>query len=316
MRMLIRALLGIVLAVAVLVGAAVAWLSLRDPLAALPVGTQGAALVERQLEYADGRQLHRVVLREPTLGRIALVVSLPEPLAARPLAARRLPVIVLLGGVKTGADAVRLLPSPGANAVVGYEWPVGRDVPDGAAVSPQAYTLYRQVLSVPGQVVAAIDWVAEQPWADGERISLLGVSLGALAVPAIHRLAQETGRPIGWTVIAYGGAPLGALLAADRQLIPAGVRPVAAPLAGLVLRPLEPAEHLPHLTGRFLAIGARDEDRIPEAAAARLRALIPEPKTIALVDGGHIRTSQTQTLVETVRITNAWLVGQGAINPP
>ena len=311
MRMLIRALLGIVLAVAVLVGTAVAWLALRDPLAALPVGTQGAELVERQLEHADGRQLHRVVLREPTLGRITLVVSLPEPLPARPL-----PVIVLIGGVKTGADAVRLLPLPGANAIVGYEWPVGREVPDGAALGPRAYTLYRQLLSVPGQVVAAIDWVAEQPWADAERISLLGVSLGALAVPAIQRLAQEAGRPIGWTVIAYGGAPLGALLAADRRLIPAGVRPVVAPLAGLLLRPLEPAEHLPYLTGRFLAIGARDEDLIPEAAAARLRALIPEPRTVALVDGGHIRTSQQQTLSETVRITIAWLVEQGAINPP
>lgn len=311
LRRLLRGAGVIVLLAGAGAGAVVVWLAERDPLAALPVAAGAASVEEQRVEQVDGRQWRRLVLSDPVVGRISLIVSLPDPLPAR-----RLPIVVLLGGIKMGAESVRYMPAPGMNAIVGYDWPIDRDVPAGALLSGRAFDLYGQVLQVPGQVVASIDWLAAQPWADSERISLLGFSLGALAAPAVQRLAEARGRPIGWTVIAYGGAPLGALLAADPSLIPAPYGPFLGPAIGLVLRPLEPTAHLPHLSGRFLAIGASDEDIIPAAAATRLHGAIPEPKTITVVDGGHIATNRRGILDEAARITNAWLIEQQAINPP
>jgi predicted esterase len=84
----------------------------------------------------------------------------------------------------------------------------------------QGPNLYHRVMTIPGQVASALRWLIEQSWADAERHSLLGFSQGALAVPAVQDLAAPDGIRIGWIIIAYGGAPLGALLAANPHLKP------------------------------------------------------------------------------------------------
>ena len=64
---------------------------------------------------------------------------------------------------------------------------------------------------------------------------------------------------VGWTIIAYGGAPLGALLAADPNMKPAWLGVALAPLVDLVSHSLEPTVHLPRLSGKFLVLEGRDD---------------------------------------------------------
>jgi pimeloyl-ACP methyl ester carboxylesterase len=294
-------------------GGFVSWLGFRDPLGALSRATEDPVVIAFTAEPRDGRTLQHVVLDAPGVGRIGLAISLPDPLPKRPL-----PIVTVLGGLATGESNIRHIPSGGDNVIVGYDWPIPARLPQGWDFVREAPDLYDRALRVPGQIAAALDWLASQDWADPERISLLGFSLGALAVPAAQRLAELRGRAIGWTALAYGGSPVGALLAANPYLRPRWTAPILSRVADLVLRPVEPGEHLSHLRGRFLLVGGRDDAFVPEAAARRMRDLAPEPKTIVLLKGGHmgVGADRQALLAEIIAVTTRWLVNEKAVNPP
>ncbi len=311
--MLLRTLIAGLALVVVLVGVGAAYLATRDPLAALPQAERPPAAAGRETRGADGRTWVYQALEDPVLGRFRLTLSLPDPLPEGPL-----PVIVVLGGLGTGEENLRHIQEPGNNALVGYDWPVPPRLPRGLALVRHIPDLYRRLMGVPGQVAAGLAWVAQRPWADSERVSLLGFSLGALVAPAVQRLAAVRGRSVGWTVLAYGGAGLGALLANHPGLRPRWMGPLYGRLADLILRPLEPALHLPYLSGRFLVISGRDDTFIPAPASARFRSLTPEPKTVAVLEGGHmgVGPGQRALLAEILRLSRDWLVAEGAVNAP
>jgi hypothetical protein len=290
----------------------VCWLGLRDPFTALPRATGNPVAIEFAAAPRDGRTLQHVALDAPSIGRIGLAISLPDPLPERPL-----PIVMVVGGLATGERNIRQVPGGGDNAIVGYDWPVPIRRPQGWDFVRQAPDLYDRALRVPGQIAAALDWLAGQGWADPDRTSLLGFSLGALAAPAAQRLAEFRGRAIGWTALAYGGSPIGALLAANPYLKPRWAAPILSRVADLVFRPVEPGEHLPHLRGRFLLVGSRDDVFVPEAAARRMRDLAPEPKTIVLLEGRHmgVGPDRQALLAQIIAVTTRWLVDERAVNP-
>jgi hypothetical protein len=308
-----RFLCALLLLVAAGVGGFVCWLALHDPLAALPHATGNPVATELAAERRDGRTLQHVVLDAPGVGRIGLAISLPNPLPKHPL-----PIVMVLGGLATGERNIRNIPDGGDNAIVGYDWPIPTPLPQGWGFLRGAPDLYERALGVPGQVAAALDWLASQGWADPRRASILGFSLGALAVPAAQRLAELRGRAIGWTVLAYGGSPIGALLAANPYMKPRWAAPIVSRVADLMFRPVEPGEHLPYLHGRFLLVGGRDDTFVPEGAARRIRDLAPEPKTTVLLEGGHmgVGADRQALLAQIIVVTTRWLVDEGAINPP
>ncbi len=253
-------------------------------------------------------------LEDPEVGRIGLMVSLPHPGPEGPL-----PASVLVGGLGPGERTLAYLRAPaGDNAIVAYDWPVPETTPRGAGWVLRAPGLYRRILSVPAQVAAALDWASRQPWADERRISLLGFSLGALAAPAAQRLADEAGHAVRWTVLAYGGTDLGELLAAHPRVRPDWVKPLLSRVVDLLLRPIEPAHHLPHLDGRFLVLGGRDDELVPRRPARRFQALTPAPKTTVELGGEHIGMGpgQTALLDEIIRVSRGWLIDRGAIRAP
>ena len=308
-----RFLLAMLFGLALALGGTVAWLAWRDPLSALPGAEGPVEVMPGPAQREAGRLLQHYVLRSPGLGPIGLTVSLPDPLPEQPL-----PVLVVLGGANTGRKNLRQVPAASTYVLIGYDWPLPRKLPKGLALARAMPGLYPQVLAVPGQVAAAVGWLAGQPWADAERISLLGFSLGALMAPAAQRVARSSGHDIGWTVLAYGGADLGTILAAHPKADLGWSRPWVGAAANLLLRPIEPAEHLPHLAGRFLLIGASEDQLVPRPSFELFRELTPEPKTVVLLDGGHIgtRARQGALLGEIVGLTRGWLIDQGAVTSP
>jgi hypothetical protein len=307
-RPLIRYLTAALPAGAACLGLWWCWPSLGDPLGHLPRPSGPARLVEETGARTDGRTVRRVALDAGALGTVRLVLSLPDP--APP---RRLPVLFVLGGLRGGgAGAIDRIADPGGNALVGFDYPIDRGI-RGLGFLLEAPTLRRQVFAVPGQAVAALDWLRTQPWADSGRVTPVGVSLGALFLPAVLRLDAKAAR---LAVFAYGGADLGLLARnALADVAPRWLHPAIAPLARLALRPVEPAEHVPHLDGEFLAVGSAEPDAMVPAASARaLERLLPDPKTVLHLPGGHVRRTGT-ILPEMERAVRAWLVERGAATP-
>jgi hypothetical protein len=293
--------------------ALVIWQLVRDPFAALPRATGEVRSQTVARERADGREWRRVRLNAGGDGDVELEISLPDPVPDGPL-----PVVFVLGGLDTGGHSVRHLPEAGSNVLVGYGWPLPRRMPRGMAALRMLPELWRRILFVPGEVSLAMRWIAAQPWADRERLSLVGLSLGALAVPAIQRVAAAEGLAISWTVLGYGGAPLGVLLAHHPGIRPDWLRPLLRAGAAVLLRPLEPTHHLPHLSGAFLVLGGTDDALIPERAAQRFAVLTPEPKVVHWIEGTHLGIGRDQDalLAEVIDRTFQWLREQDAVEPP
>ena len=283
-----------------------------DSLAALPQGGGSAIVTSHQASRGDGRLIQQHTIEDSALGRIGLVVSLPDPLPDRPL-----PILVVLGGLGTGLRTIRQAPPMGDNVVVGYDWPIPRKLSGGIDLFRQAPGLYDRVIRAPGQIAAVVEWVAGQPWAERERISLLGFSLGAVIAPAAQRVLESRGLRVGWTVLAYGGANIANLVEHHPKTGPDWARPAVGWLAERLFRPLDPAEHLPYLSGRFLVIGGADDGLIPKPSAQLMQDLVPEPKTVVLLDGRHMGVGKAQTALSRriLQVTEDWLVDQGAVNP-
>jgi hypothetical protein len=285
---------------------------LRDPLAMLPFAETAPVVLSDESRVLDGRLVRDVMLDTGVTGQARIRLSLPYPQPAGTL-----PVVLVLGGLRTGAGSVGLVGDAGRNALVGYDWPLPPRVAGGLVLLGRLTELQSSVVRIPGQVEAALRWIAAQPWADRDRTSLVGFSLGALATPAVQRLLEARGHRIGWAVLAYGGAPLGELAARHPRVRPDWLRPVARILVHVLLRPVEPVEHLPHLGGCFLVVSGAADELIPSAAARRLETLTPPCRTIETLAGEHLGTGPDEAglLNAALRTSARWLAARGAVNP-
>ena len=91
-----------------------------------------------------------------------------------------LPVLMMLGGHRTGSDAVELFGDVGHRSIVGVDYPYdGPDKVKGVIPIARAIPLARQAFldTVPA-VSLLLDWLVEQAWVDKKRIILVGASLG------------------------------------------------------------------------------------------------------------------------------------------
>jgi hypothetical protein len=298
------------LALAVAIGAS--FLGASDDLALSLPRSADARLVEQRIAAAPGRTVEHVTLLDPVLGSIGFTLSLPDPLPAR-----KLPLVVVLGGLGTGEHNLSAIESPGPNAVAAYDWPLPTALPRGPSLIFDLPELRRLALAVPGQASAMLRWLAAKNWCDPQRITLIGFSLGAVAAPAVDHVARLDGADIGWVVLAYGGVGLKALVEGDERIRPAWIRPLLGAGLALALRPVEPAVYLPRLSGHFLILDAALDAIIAPGARARLEELTPSPKTIIHMAGGHVGTGAEKEkqalLAEAMALTRLWLETDGAV---
>ncbi|BDG01508.1 alpha/beta hydrolase family protein [Anaeromyxobacter oryzae] len=319
MRSAARIVSVVAIAVLLVVTLVVVRLRLEDPFATLPRAPPAALVAEREAwaERWRDRTLVHVTLDGGAVGPVRFVVSLPEPLPETPL-----PVVVVLGGLRGGSNAIRELGEvagdAGPNAIVGFDWPFPDREPGLLEIVLESPAWRRNALSVPGQVDVLLRWAADRPWADRGRVSLLGFSLGGFVVPAAQWLVERRGENIGWTVIAYAGAPIGDVIARHPKVKPRWLAGALGAASDLLLRPVEPSFYLPELHGRFLLLGGRTDRLIALAAAERMRRLTPQPNTVRFMEGDHmgVGAGKQALLREVIASTRAWLLQEGAIEPP
>jgi len=315
LRRAAKLLLGVVAGLAAALGLLLGWLALGGDPERLVAGPLPDVASARSEPYAGagcrGARLCRDVTLDPTAARpVRIALSVP-----RDAGAERLPAIILVGGLRTGREALAHLPDLGRNAVVTYEYPLRPDHWRRGFLPAQIVTARAAALAVPRQLAAVVRWTRQQPWADPDRVSLIGFSLGALVLPAAQRAAAAQGERVGASILAYGGTDLGAILRANLAPDRPWLGRAAGWLAGRGLRALEPAAHLPHLKGAFLLINGREDPRIPAPSAARLHRLTPEPKQIRYLSAGHFDTGDQALLEAVLALCRSWLVDRGALNP-
>ncbi len=234
----------------------------------------------------------------------------------RPLDADNpVPVLLVLGGHRTGSKAVELFGQPAGFAIVAVDYPY--DGPARIRGVPQALrhlpAMRRALLDIPPALSLLVDWLHTQAWAEKERIVLAGVSLG---VPfATTAAARDERLSELWLV--HGAADNRLWLQANiarRIDFRAMHFPLATILHWLANGPtFNTAARIADIAPRpVLIIGARDDERTPAGQTEKLFAAAREPRELRWTDGPHIEPGRRQVLDALLEIAVQELTGQEA----
>ena len=218
-----------------------------------------------------------------------------------------LPVLLVLGGHRTGSDAVELFGNVGERAVVALEYPYdGPEKVKGFGPVARTIPLARQAfLDTPPAVSLVVDWLLEQPWVDGEQLIIVGASLG---VPFAATAAARDNRIKGALLI-HGAADNRLWLetqVARRVDAKFLHRPLGTILYWLAYGPaLNTPERVAQISPRpVLIIGARNDERTPAGQTELLYAAAREPKSLRWTAGQHIQGNRSDVIQELIRIAD------------
>ena len=186
-----------------------------------------------------------------------------------PGGAQKMPVLVMLGGHRTGKDAVDLVDDTGDVAYVALDYPYdgSRSLRGIWQYSKAIPDFQRAFLDTPPSLSVVIDWLLDQEWADPARIELLGISLG-VPFAAVAGALDERYRRV-WLV--HGGADnMSWVMHASRDTIGNENvrRMVAASLLFLVYgKSFDTERWIQEIRPRpLIVIAARDDERVPVVA--------------------------------------------------
>ncbi len=244
-------------------------------------------------QAVDGDQVSELVnLRSDSGLRVTLR-------AIRRATDERLPVLIVLGGHRTGSDAVDLFGKVGERAVVALDYPYDgpekvRGFRQVVATLPLARKAFRDT---PAAVSLAVDWLEDQSWANTEQVFVVGASLG---VPFAALVAARDPR-IGGAILVHGAADNQAWIEAQvarRNEVRILHRPVATLIHWLAYGPtFDTAANVALIAPRpVIIIGAREDERTPAGETEALYAAAGDPRVLRWTDGLHIEPDRTDII--------------------
>jgi dienelactone hydrolase len=227
------------------------------------------------------------------------------------------PAFVLMGGIRTGRDAIRLISKRPEIAEMGlfitldYPWDGPRTF-KGLQIVPHIPGIRRALFDGVEAVRLAIDYLEEQPGVDPERIVLLGGSVGAFYVVNAGALDH---RPAA--VVAFmGGGDLGLLF--DHNLRHNGytssrlISSTAGNFLALLLRPLEPVRLAGAISPTpFIQISATEDERIPEECAVALFNSTEEPHKLIWIPAIHVLPHMDELIEQMMTVARNELIDLG-----
>lgn len=283
----LRLALALLLALSLALGASAALYLMRDPRPHFAARHAPIArVVASAAELVDSAHTIQTARLTAESG-LAVELLVKRPVRAVPGA----PVLLLLGGHRTGRDAARLIPDTRGAVVASLSYPFEGDPRlKGLGIVRKVPAIRRALLDTPPAIMLAVDYLLAQPWARGRAIELVGVSLGVPFTTVAGALDPRVTRV--WAIHGSGGsyAPLEHNV---RRNIP---WPASVAVAGLstvlIAGPqLDPARWAPRIAPRpFIMVNALNDERMPRAGVEALYRSAREPKELIWVPGGHVRS--------------------------
>ena len=216
-----------------------------------------------------------------------------------------LPVLVILGGHRTGSDAVDLFGDVGDRAVVGVDYPYdGPEKVRGVMTIARTIPLARQAfLDTTPAISLIFDWLVEQDWADRNKMVVIGASLG---VPFAAAAAARDER-ISGVMLVHGAADnrLWFQVQVARRIDAEFLHyPLATVLNWLAYGPVfDTGKHVALVSPRpVLIIGARHDERAPPGQTEVLFDAAHDPKRLRWTEGRHVQPGRTEIIAELLRI--------------
>jgi len=253
--------------------------------------------IDRQWQKTvAGSRLRGVELRSSSGLEVELTVRWPTSDSST-----KLPLMVILGGHRTGQHAVELVANPGSVVLAALDYPYRGDHRlRGMAIVGALPQIRTALLDTPPAIWLALDYLLQLPFVDPSRVELVGVSLGAPLATVAGSLDSRFGRV--WAI--HGGGRPGQMI--DTNLareLPGLLRVPAAALGGMLVAQIAPEKFAGRLAPRpFVMINAADDEKIPRVCVAALYASAGDPKELIWLPGGHLRPDAEQQLRQLVML--------------
>lgn len=255
------------------------------------------------------RRYRHIVLKTEYLGSIEAFISEPKVVPSEGL-----PVVIIMGGLEVNEDTFKLIHHPGDNIYVIFNYPYTKSNWYEGTPIIEIPVIRKSLLNIPSQVLALHQWVSEQPWAEKERITFAGFSFGAMFLPSIYHLADSHNKVLNPGVIAYAGADISDLLYTNMKKVDSPWRTLGSWLGEMVIYSLEPSHHLPYMNNEFLLINGTKDHQISTYSWKKLHHLIPEPKTVVILEEGHMHPRKSELTEKLVNISRKWFRERGLVN--
>ncbi|NGX63860.1 MAG: hypothetical protein KR126chlam6_01278 [Candidatus Anoxychlamydiales bacterium] len=251
-------------------------------------------------EDLSSRDYEDVVLDTKNYGQIKFSISYPKNIT------KTENVLLLLDGLETGRKSLKYIPHLENYVIIGYEFTKNLQRLKQKEVLFHLPSTRKAVLDVPFQILGIVNWIETEEWYSKKDVIIIGVSFGAIFVPATYHLAEMNNLKLGDGIMAFGGAGLYDIFYTNLKNYKILRKPLAF-FSYQIFKPIDPTFHLPYIHGKFLIINGTEDENIPLKAAQKLQKLTPEPKTIINIDTKHLDPNRQDIINEVVEISLKWL---------
>lgn len=226
----------------------------------------------------------------------------------------RHPLLLIIGGHRTGKDAVALVGAANGLAYAAIDYPYdGSHSLDGLGEIVATIPDVRQAfLDTPPALSLAVDWLLTRSWVDPDRIELVGISLG-VPFAAVAGALDERFRRV-WLI--HGGADNQTWIefAARKRIENEMLRRqmVRAALFVSYGNSFDTRAWIDEIAPRPLVIvAARDDDRVPPAAQQGfVEAAVADSVELIWTDGLHIGPTRNHELGQLLGIVSGRVHGE------
>ena len=218
-------------------------------------------------------------------------------------ATQRYPAIILLGGKQTGRYAINYATDVRDAIVIAADYPYE---PRGSYTLPRfladAPAIRRALLDMVPSLMLIVDYLAQRPDVDTNKLILLGYSFGAPFVPAFISVDR---RPTAVAMVYSGGNLFSLIRHNARRYESSLVSELVAAIGGLLVRPLEPLRYVDRIAPiPLIMINGEEDQMIPRSNTMELYNHAREPKTLIWLPSKHVdprNVELTNLIVQTMR---------------
>ena len=237
---------------------------------------------------------------------LAVTMRLLLPAAA---AEGQVPLLLLVGGHRTGKDAVELVGPTGGIAYAAIDYPYsGKHRLSGfTEIAGAVPAIQSALLDTPPALMLAMDWLARQTWYDPRRTELVGVSLGVPFAAVAGALDSRFSRV--WLIHGASDNAEWLMHAARDRVHNPYLRQVAVSSALFIShgRSFRTLDWIRETAPRpVVVVLARDDERMPEQSAADYTAG-PDNAHVSVIwtEGLHIEPNRTNELRQIIDIVQS-----------
>ena len=255
--------------------------------------------IEIESEWHEGNSIFRHITLQSNSGlKVKMTMRFPQQVPAQGH-----PLVLILGGKRTGRDAVHQVSQQWPIILAAISYP-GRDKWVVEGVKRFDVRQYQKTeRDTTPAVLLALDYLLAQPSVDKQQVELVGVSLGAFLVSMPAALDNRVTR----TWLVHGaGEPEKVIAHKLKGQIKTDVmrKFVARAIARLLaVESFRPENWLWRISPRKLVfINAKDDEQLPLTSVEALHRSASQPYEVIWTEGQHIDTGRDEVVKNLVNL--------------